>query len=105
MMRRTLSAMSIDELWGLHEQVLACLAEKMTAEINVLDLRLKQLNRGVHHSEPLAERKPYPKVFPKFQNPHRLSETWAGRGKQPRWLTAQLIAGKCIDDFRIERAA
>jgi hypothetical protein len=30
------------------------------------------------------------------------SETWAGRGKQPRWLTAQLRSGKLLDDFRIQ---
>jgi DNA-binding protein H-NS len=43
----------------------------------------------------------YPKVFAKFQNPARPFETWAGRGKQPRWLTAQLNSGNRIDDFRI----
>ncbi|HTE96912.1 MAG TPA: H-NS family nucleoid-associated regulatory protein, partial [Bradyrhizobium sp.] len=35
-------------------------------------------------------------------NPAKPSETWAGRGKQPRWLTAQLRAGKKLDDFRIQ---
>ena len=33
------------------------------------------------------------------------SETWAGRGKKPRWLTAQLKSGKRIDGFRIDLAA
>jgi DNA-binding protein H-NS len=70
-----------------------------------LELRLKQLNRGSHGKfEPSTERLPYPKVFPKFRNPDHPSETW-GRGKQPRWLTAQLRTGKRIDDLRIERAA
>ena len=32
-------------------------------------------------------------------------ETWAGRGKQPRWPIAQLGSGKRIDDFRIRKAA
>jgi DNA-binding protein H-NS len=41
-------------------------------------------------------------VFPKYRNPAKPEETWAGRGKQPRWLTAQLRAGKNLDDFRIQ---
>jgi hypothetical protein len=28
-----------------------------------------------------------------------------GRGKKPRWMTAQLKSGKHIDDFRIDLAA
>jgi DNA-binding protein H-NS len=43
--------------------------------------------------------------LPKYRNPSRPSETWAGRGKQPRWLTVQLESGKQIDDFRIDLAA
>ena len=27
-----------------------------------------------------------------------------GRGKQPRWLVAQLRVGKKLDDFRIDRS-
>ena len=50
-------------------------------------------------------RRPYPVVVPKFRNPERPSETWAGRGKTPRWLTAQLKSGRRIDDFRIRYAA
>jgi DNA-binding protein H-NS len=42
------------------------------------------------------------RVIPKYSNPAKPSETWAGRGKKPRWLTAQLKSGKQIDDFRIQ---
>ena len=40
------------------------------------------------------QRRPYPKVLPKHRNPKNPAETWSGRGKQPRWLTAQLRSGK-----------
>jgi hypothetical protein len=50
-------------------------------------------------------RRPYPKVLPKFRNPGNSAETWCGRGKQPRWLTAQLAAGRNIEEFRINSAA
>jgi DNA-binding protein H-NS len=52
-----------------------------------------------------SARRPYPVVVPKYRNPEQPSETWAGRGKTPRWLTAQLKSGRRIDDFRIRHAA
>ena len=102
-----LNSMSTDELWAFHERITACLAARLTAEKDELERRLEQLkakNSGKHRDS-LVGRRPYPKVGPKFRNPDRPSETWAGRGNRPRWLSAQLKSGKLIDDFRIERAA
>jgi len=53
----------------------------------------------------VSGRRPYPPVPPKYRNPDQPSETWAGRGKQPRWLVAKLGSGKRIDDFKIKKAA
>jgi len=50
---------------------------------------------------PPRERRKYPRVLPKYQNPNEPSETWSGRGKQPRWLTAALKTGHTIEDFII----
>lgn len=44
------------------------------------------------------------KVAPKYRNPENLAETWTGRGMKPRWLAAQLAAGKSADDFLIADA-
>jgi DNA-binding protein H-NS len=44
-------------------------------------------------------------VLPKYQNPKDPSETWSGRGKQPRWLKAQLRAGKKLNDLLIDRSS
>jgi DNA-binding protein H-NS len=99
-----LKTMSIDELWTLHQEISTLLAGKITAERDQLEDRLQQINRRFYteqKSEVGRARRPYPKVLPKFQNPLQPSETWSGRGKQPRWLTAQLMSGKQIDDFRI----
>jgi len=46
-------------------------------------------------------KRPYPPVLPKFRNPVQPSETWAGRGKQPRWLAAALKKAKRLEDFKI----
>ena len=100
-----LESMSVDELWSLHQTLVSVLASKISTEKARLERRLRQI--GNPHSasdiagEPRA-RRPYPPVFPKFRNPARPSETWAGRGKQPRWLTVQLKSGKQLDDFRIQ---
>ncbi|UHQ19984.1 H-NS histone family protein [Lysobacter sp. KIS68-7] len=41
------------------------------------------------------------KVAPKYRNPQNPSETWAGRGQQPKWMATQIAAGKKVDDFLI----
>lgn len=41
------------------------------------------------------------KVKPKYRNPDKKTETWAGRGLQPRWLRAALKKGKRLSDFAI----
>ncbi|KRR02027.1 hypothetical protein CQ12_15280 [Bradyrhizobium jicamae] len=98
--------MSTDELWALHEEVASRLAATLLAEKRVLEDRLKQLkgSEGERASSSTGKR-PYPTVVPKFRNPDRPSETWAGRGKTPRWLAAKLKSGKRIDDFRIRHVA
>ena len=41
------------------------------------------------------------KVAPKYMNPDNKSETWTGRGRQPRWLVAKLAKGGKLDQFKI----
>ena len=44
------------------------------------------------------------KVKPKYRDA-RTGDTWAGRGVQPRWLTAALKVGKKLDDYLIDKSA
>lgn len=107
-MRRTeLERMPLDDLWALHLEISDTLASKLLSEKRVLEERLSQLtsNSAPDAGSRMVERRPYPMVPPKFQNPEVPFETWAGRGKHPRWLTEQLKTGRRIDDFRIQRAA
>ncbi|MCA6113765.1 H-NS histone family protein [Bradyrhizobium sp. WSM 1738] len=105
MNRNDLKSMSTDELWALHEEVASRLATALLAEKRLLEDRLKQLKVGIEAERTSTGRRPYPTVVPKFRNPDRPSETWAGRGKTPRWLAAKLKSGKRIDDFRIRGVA
>ena len=43
------------------------------------------------------------RVAPKYRGPD--GETWAGRGAQPRWMTAAIRSGKKRDDFLIAKPA
>ena len=108
-----LLSLSIDELWALHEQVGNILAEKITNEKRELEQRLAKLNSGImakvnrpdlQVAERRSARRQYPPVLPKFRNPSDPTETWAGRGKQPRWMVLQLKAGKKMNDFLIDRS-
>jgi DNA-binding protein H-NS len=113
-MKFNLKSLSIDELWALHEEVGAMLSERITAEKRELEQRLAKLNtalisdkanikRAALQGNERRARRKYPPVLPKYRNPSDPSETWAGRGKQPRWLVTQLKAGKKMNDFLINR--
>jgi DNA-binding protein H-NS len=111
-----LDGMSIDEMWQLHEEIGRILSIRLKSEKRELEKRLTQLRREkeIRQSEPAdspsskknapRERRKYPRVFPKYRNPKEPSETWSGRGKQPRWLAAALQTGHTIEEFVISSA-
>jgi DNA-binding protein H-NS len=103
MKSRDLRAMSADQLWDLHEEVVVELTRKIGLEKAKLEERSRQITSAAAGSieNALRGRRPYPKVLPKYRNPQDHNETWAGRGKQPRWLRVQLRSGKKLDDFLI----
>ena len=100
MKRTELERLNTDDLWSLHVEISQVLQQRIQQEKLRLEERLKLLQTPV-----VSGRRPYPPVSPKYHNPDQPSETWAGRGKRPRWLVKQLKSGKRIDDFRIKRAA
>lgn len=106
--------MSVDEMWQLHEEVSRVLSTRLTAEKRELEKRLAQLRReadpgasasGELHAgkEGPRRRRKYPEVLPKYRNPNQPFETWSGRGKQPRWLSAALKHGQKLEEFEIAR--
>ena len=101
-----LKSMSVGDLWALRSEISSVLAGRIAAEKTKLEERLRQLrSSGVSSGSHRRERRPYPQVFPKYRNPAEPAETWAGRGKQPRWVAEQLRSGKKLDDFRIQPAS
>jgi len=97
--------MTTAELWKLYDLVTNVLGHRMAAEKAKLEERLRRLEgAGTARAEERV-RRPYPPVLPKYRNPKNTSETWSGRGKQPRWLKAQLRAGKKLEELLIERSS
>jgi DNA-binding protein H-NS len=105
-----LKAMSVDDLWSLHERVTVILTRRIKAEKRELEKRLAILGRGLADQVATltkpgeTPRRRYPLVLPKYRNP-QTSETWSGRGKRPRWLTAAMRSGRKIEEFRISEAS
>jgi DNA-binding protein H-NS len=97
-------AMSVDEMWKLHEEIVPILRE---LEKRLAHLRHEnEMPQSVSSDNKLkrdasGERRKYPRVLPKYRNSIEPFETWSGRGRQPRWLIAALRAGHTIDEFVI----
>jgi DNA-binding protein H-NS len=98
-------SMTTAELWDLYDEVTSVLSRRMAAEKAKLEARLRKIEGGEGNARIERVRRPYPPVHPKYRNPKDPNETWSGRGKQPRWLRAQLRAGKKLDDLLIDRPA
>jgi DNA-binding protein H-NS len=93
------ASMSVDDLWKYRESIDGVLKAKIAIELAELKRRLDLLNSNP--SPTSQKRRSYPPVQPKYCNPEDQSETWAGRGNQPRWVRMQLSLGRRLEDFRI----
>ena len=118
-----LNAMSMPELLKLREQIQTALARKIEREREELQAQIDRLSaldltgggsrsgvrrgrpprgsarsrRGNGKAHPLKGRS----VAPKYRDPENPSQTWAGRGQPPRWLTAYEAQGRKRDEFLI----
>jgi DNA-binding protein H-NS len=98
-----LKTMSVPKLRELREQVDAMISAKVSERRQELESELSELarhdgkGRGRRGASLIGRT-----VAPKYRNPENTSETWSGRGLPPRWMAAQIKAGKKKDDFLIE---
>jgi DNA-binding protein H-NS len=103
MKRHDLEKMRLDDLWDLYQEMIEVLDAKLESEKEKLQSQLDELGRRFGGSpKDLPQRRPYPKVEPKYRNPTNPLETWAGRGKTPRWVVELLATGASLDEFRIQ---
>jgi DNA-binding protein H-NS len=119
-----LDAMTVSELVQLRHKIQTALSGKIQAEREELQRKINELSifestatgdghdavklgragrrtlgrpRGNGKAHPLKGRT----VAPKYRDPENSSQTWAGRGQAPRWLTAYESQGRKRDEFLI----
>jgi DNA-binding protein H-NS len=95
-----LSSMSVEALLKLRDDIGATLSRKA----DELKGQLSRLTGGdVGSGRRKGRATKGRKVAAKYQDSE--GNTWAGRGAQPRWLTAAIKAGKKREDFLIDKSA
>jgi DNA-binding protein H-NS len=101
-----LKSMSVAKLQDLKTKVDAAITEKVRTRRQELETELAKLggDSGGRRGRPPGGRGRMGPVAPKYRNPENPTETWAGRGLKPRWLTAAIKGGKKIEDFAIAGA-
>jgi DNA-binding protein H-NS len=100
-----LKSMSIAQLQDLRKKVDTAIAEKVNARRQELETELSGLQRADGRGGAKATQRRGGRrgpVAPKYRNPKDSSQTWAGRGLQPRWLTAAIKSGKKLESFLIK---
>ena len=108
-MMQDISNLSVEELRRLTVQAEALIESKKDQEIEdaynsvmqiakTVGLTLEELIEYGTNKRKKTTRKA---VEPRYRNTENSAETWTGRGKQPRWLVAQLEKGAKLEDFLI----
>lgn len=100
-----LENMSLKELRDLHKavgrQIDGFEAKKREQALTAAQKAAEE--HGFSLKDLLASGKaPKAAVAPKYANPDNTSETWTGRGRQPRWVKDHLTAGGTVDDLLIQ---
>ena len=95
--------MKLEDLWNLHERLVAVLDRRIEGEPRKLQNQLDELGRRFGGTpQDIPQRRPYPKVEPKFRNLNKPAETWSGWGKAPRWVVELIASGRTLEEFRIQ---
>jgi DNA-binding protein H-NS len=101
--------MSLEELIETRNLIIELIGEKQAATHETLkqEMQVKAAALGIDvltlSGVGRAARKADGKsaVAAKYRNSRDPSETWAGRGRQPKWLVRELALGKKQEDFAI----
>ena len=105
--------LSLDGLHKLQAEVERAITRKRRAKQSQA---LVEISRLITEAELTAEavtqhlsgktttRRGSGKLPPKYRDPHNPQNTWAGRGKRPKWLQRKLDDGALLEDFSIATA-
>jgi DNA-binding protein H-NS len=108
MAKANLASMTVEALLQLRDdlgRVLSRKASQLQQELAALGSDYAEVGRIAVYGRKRTSSRAGRKVAPKYRNPKNRSETWAGRGAMPRWMAAEIKAGKKKDDFLIDKSA
>ncbi|RME57731.1 H-NS histone family protein [Candidatus Parcubacteria bacterium] len=86
------------EIKELAQAIQELAQERMTDTDKVVELVLESIQRYPLKKRRGGTRGPVP---PKYRNPDNPSETWTGRGRQPKWVQ-QALERYSLDDLLIQ---
>ena len=103
-MKIDLDKLSHDELVQLQKDVRKAIAtyEDRRKKEALVEMQEVARRHGLELSDVLkGSRKGGTVTTPKYRHPDNPSLTWAGRGRQPRWVKEMLESGTSLDELRI----
>lgn len=105
----TLSALSIGDLKYISGkieeyagEVRAMLDTKAQERLAELKARIAADQAELSALQPQPGKMANPST-PKYRDPTKPENTWAGRGKQPGWLKEKIDAGASLEDFLVDK--
>jgi DNA-binding protein H-NS len=89
-----------DEVRKAREQILA-IAQDVGVPVSALLAKAGAAKKGGGRKAGGDEKGNGQQGQARFRNPADTSQTWTGRGRQPKWISEALAGGKSLDAFRI----
>ncbi len=90
---------SSEEIREIAKSIQILAADRETDTDSVLDLVMQAIEKyPIKRGRRGGTRGPVP---PKYRNPNDPSQTWTGRGRQPKWVSELLAGGFTLDQLRI----
>lgn len=83
-------------------EVQAMLEQKREERIAELKARMAEDQAELAELCPAPAKMTNPST-PKYRDPAKPENTWAGRGKKPAWLNEKLEAGASLEDFLVDK--
>ena len=104
-----ISQLSVEELKRLQEQAEALIASKKDEAIDdayqqiiaIADKVGLSIEQILEYGASKRKKTVRKAVEPRYRSKANPEDTWTGRGKQPRWLVAELESGATLEDFLI----
>lgn len=93
-----LSDYNLGELKGLLFEVGQAIKERQRREVAEARERILTIARGA--GLPAERLLDGAVVLPRYRNPDDASQTWSGRGRQPKWVAQALATGKTLDELQ-----